>query len=255
MTSQRLGWQTCDQPSSAGPSGFHQCHWTRQISENRTSIYSSVTWQYIVWVCSAPKWTHRPSSLRSTWLPVSQRVVFKTALMVWKCVRDVAPAYLSDICVPTAISGRQTLRSAATGTLLVPHARTAMDNEFSQLTDLPHGTVCHQHYGHRTCRTAPSSGHWKRTCSRPPGVDSSAGYKYPDLLTYLLPEQKFKMFYRTIGYKNCTSQNNCKFKLKSLFFFVFYLYVIMLLWVFIFSLLAYLFGAWMTCIVYFLHCI
>ena len=66
MTSQRLGWQTCDQPSSAGPSGFHQCHWTRQISENRTSIYSSVTWQYIVWVCSAPKWTHRPSSWRST---------------------------------------------------------------------------------------------------------------------------------------------------------------------------------------------
>jgi len=42
------------------------------------------------------------------WLPVSQRVVFKTALMVWKCVHGVAPAYLSDLCVPpTAISGRQ----------------------------------------------------------------------------------------------------------------------------------------------------
>jgi len=60
------------------------------------------------------------------WLPVSQRVVFKTALMVWKCVHGVAPAYLSDLCVPaTAISGRQHLRSAATGTLLVPRARTA----------------------------------------------------------------------------------------------------------------------------------
>ena len=23
-------------------------------------------------------------------------------------------------------------------------------------------------YGHRTCRRAPSSGHWRRTCSRPP---------------------------------------------------------------------------------------
>jgi len=31
-------------------------------------------------------------------------------------------------------------------------------------------TVCHQHYGHRTCRKAPSSGHWRRTCSRPPGA-------------------------------------------------------------------------------------
>ena len=41
------------------------------------------------------------------WLPVSQRVVFKTVLMVWKCVHSVAPAYLSDFCVPaTATSGR-----------------------------------------------------------------------------------------------------------------------------------------------------
>ena len=60
------------------------------------------------------------------WLPVSQRVVFKMALMVWKCVHGVAPVCLSDLCVPaTAISGRQHLRSAATGTLLVPRARTA----------------------------------------------------------------------------------------------------------------------------------
>ena len=33
------------------------------------------------------------------WLPVSERVVFKTALMVWKCVYGVAPAYLGDLCV------------------------------------------------------------------------------------------------------------------------------------------------------------
>jgi len=44
------------------------------------------------------------------WLPVSQRVVFKTALMVWQCVNGVAPAYFSDLCVTaTAISGRQHL--------------------------------------------------------------------------------------------------------------------------------------------------
>ena len=34
-----------------------------------------------------------------------------------------------------------------------------LDNEVSQSTDQPHGTVCHQHYDHRTCRKAPSSGH------------------------------------------------------------------------------------------------
>ena len=50
------------------------------------------------------------------WLPVSQRVVFKTALMVWKCVHSVTPAYHSDLCVPaTATSSRQYLLS-----LLVP---------------------------------------------------------------------------------------------------------------------------------------
>jgi len=60
------------------------------------------------------------------WLPVSQRVVFEMVLMVWKCVHGVAPAYLSDLCIPaTAISCRQHLQSAATGTLLVPRARTA----------------------------------------------------------------------------------------------------------------------------------
>jgi len=57
------------------------------------------------------------------WLSVSQRAVFKTDLMVWKCVHGVAPAYL---CIhATAISGRQQVQSATTGTLLVPRARTA----------------------------------------------------------------------------------------------------------------------------------
>ena len=45
-----------------------------------------------------------------------------------------------------------------------------LDNEVSQSMDQPHGTVCHQHYGHRTCRRAPSSGHRRCTCSRPPGA-------------------------------------------------------------------------------------
>ena len=40
------------------------------------------------------------------WLPVPQRVVFKTALLVWKCVRGIALAYLRDLCIPaTATSG------------------------------------------------------------------------------------------------------------------------------------------------------
>ena len=47
--------------------------------------------------------------------------------MVWKCVYGVAPAYLSDLCVPaTAISGRQYLQQLH-GTLLVPRAWTATE--------------------------------------------------------------------------------------------------------------------------------
>ena len=65
---------------------------------------------YGVW--SASMWTHHSRSWPRLDI-CSERLVFKT--MVWKCVHGVAPAYLSDLCVPaTAISGRQHLRSGST---------------------------------------------------------------------------------------------------------------------------------------------
>jgi len=93
------------------------------------------------------------------WLPVSQQVVFKRASMFWNCVHGVASAYLSNLCVPaTAISGHlRSLQRLALYWFYMP--RLQLDNEVSQSTDQPHGTVCHQHYGHRTSRRAPSSGH------------------------------------------------------------------------------------------------
>ena len=51
-----------------------------------------------------------------------------------------------------------------------------LDNEVSQSTDQPHGTVCHQHYGHRTCRRAPSSRQWRRTCPRPSGAIETSSW-------------------------------------------------------------------------------
>jgi len=38
-------------------------------------------------------------------------------------------------------------------------SKLQLDDKVLQSTDWPHGTVCHQHYSHRTCRRAPSSGH------------------------------------------------------------------------------------------------
>jgi len=59
-------------------------------------------------------------------LPVSKRVVFKTALLVWKCVHHVAPVYLTDLCIPaTVTSGQQHLWSVTTRTLLVLCVQTA----------------------------------------------------------------------------------------------------------------------------------
>ena len=48
--------------------------------------------------CSTQMWSHHSFDLH--WLPVSQRVIFKTALLVCKCVHGVAPTYLSDLCIP-----------------------------------------------------------------------------------------------------------------------------------------------------------
>ena len=94
------------------------------------------------------------------WLPVSQRVVFKTALMV------VSICDLHWFHVP----GLQ------------------LDHEVSQPTDHPHGTICHQQYDHRTCQRTPSSGTEDAPVLDCPSPlrrlhDSGAGYKYQDLLT------------------------------------------------------------------------
>jgi len=60
------------------------------------------------------------------WLPVRQRIIYKTVVLVWKCLHDAAPRYLADLCVPAhSVRGRKQLRSTASGTLLVLHARNA----------------------------------------------------------------------------------------------------------------------------------
>ena len=97
------------------------------------------------------------------WLPVSQRAVFKTALIEWKCVHGVTPA-VQHISVtsaypllPSQVVSICDLYRLAFYWFHVPGL--PLDNKVSQSTDQPHGTVCHQHYGHWTCRRVLSSGH------------------------------------------------------------------------------------------------
>jgi len=116
--------------------------------------------------------------------------------MVWKCVHAVAPVYLSDLCVPaTTISGRQhILRSAATELYWFHAPRLQLDNEVSQSTNQPQGTVCHQHSGHHghAGERLQASTEDAPVLDRPAPLrrlhDSGVEYimyKCPDLLTYL----------------------------------------------------------------------
>jgi len=61
------------------------------------------------------------------WLPMVQRVRFKLALIVFKCLYGLAPSYLTDDCVlVSSVAGRRPLQSADTRTLYVPRTRTAI---------------------------------------------------------------------------------------------------------------------------------
>jgi len=66
-----------------------------------------------------------------------------------------------------------------------------LDNKVSQSTNQQHGTVCHLHYGHGPVGERLQMGTEDApVLDRPASLrhlhDPGAGYKYPNLLTYLL---------------------------------------------------------------------
>jgi len=66
---------------------------------------------------------HITPVLRDTlhWLPVTQRTVYKIALMTYSCVHGTSPAYFNGICRPVAsVEGRAMLKSANCGELVEP---------------------------------------------------------------------------------------------------------------------------------------
>src|SRR6218665_1528114 len=56
------------------------------------------------------------------WLPAEQRISYRIASLVWRCLVGFAPVYLRELC--SAMSSRS-LRSSQQGLLLVPFARTS----------------------------------------------------------------------------------------------------------------------------------
>ena len=75
----------------------------------------------------ARKFDHVTPLLRDRhWLPVQHRVTFKTAVMMYKCVHGMTADYLADyIRLPSSAAADMRLRSASSGRLFVPRARTA----------------------------------------------------------------------------------------------------------------------------------
>jgi len=48
------------------------------------------------------------------WLDVPQHVIFKLCLTVYKCLYDLAPKYLAELCILVAdVAGHRQLRSAS----------------------------------------------------------------------------------------------------------------------------------------------
>jgi len=78
--------------------------------------------------CKHTDFDHITPVLRDLhWFPVAQRIIFKTAMLVFKCLRGLAPSYLNEFCWPVStVSGRRQLRSGTTGILHVPRRKTSI---------------------------------------------------------------------------------------------------------------------------------
>ena len=72
------------------------------------------------------KYDHIMPVLRNLhWLPIRQRIIFKIATLMYRCLDGLAPSYLpADCIVISAIPGRRQLRTAASGQLHIPRTRT-----------------------------------------------------------------------------------------------------------------------------------
>jgi len=58
------------------------------------------------------------------WLDVPERIQLRVVATVYRCLHNMAPRYLSEMCTPTATSTcRQGLRSVTTSNLVIPRVR------------------------------------------------------------------------------------------------------------------------------------
>ena len=78
-------------------------------------------------ICGLKRFDHIMPAVRDElhWLPISQRVDYKVALLVYKCLLGIGPAYLTDYCTALTVADRHhQLSSVTKGDLILPRTRT-----------------------------------------------------------------------------------------------------------------------------------
>ena len=106
-------------------------------------------------VCGARPHDHITPILATLhWLPVCQRVIFKPAVLVWKCLHDAAPRYLSELCVPAASTdGRRQSRCAVFGAPWCPGLGCLLASAALLPLAPGPGTDCQRPSDHQNCRS------------------------------------------------------------------------------------------------------
>ena len=88
------------------------------------------------------------------WLPIRQRVEFKTCVLMYNCLHNISPSYLSSMCQPVSVNpSRWCLWSAARSDLVVPATKTVCYTALvaSPSQDQLRGTRCRRHSAMTNC--------------------------------------------------------------------------------------------------------
>ena len=81
-------------------------------------------------ICKVPKFHHiTPSLIELHWLPIKQRIIYKTLVLTYKSTHNEGPQYLADL-LHVKQPSRQ-LRSSNQRQLIVPRVRTVRYGERS----------------------------------------------------------------------------------------------------------------------------
>ena len=95
------------------------------LPRSRLQLLQSVLNSVARLICGLGRFDHiKLVRIDLHWLPFPQRISYKICLLMFKCLKGLAPVHLSDLYVGTAaVVGRACLRSAAWGDLVVPGHR------------------------------------------------------------------------------------------------------------------------------------